>query len=420
MTTLKQPVRARLTMAQLRQPLAIAGALVLAIAVIALAAGLQPSGRNGRIDILNEAQVVARLQGQDKAYPDHLRALMQAARDQPKDLAAGLAAANGLIAEGRARGESRLVGAALGLLRPFMTNASSQTLTTAANAKQYQHDFPGALALLDQAIALDPRDANSYLARATIQIVTGHLDLAAADCQAIFALARPDVGFLCQATSLTMTAEAPKVYDRLKAIEAAPGVLDPSLRIWAISLMGEIAWLQGDAQLARRHFSAVVAADPLALRERLLLVDLLLGAGEAQAALDLLKVAPQVDGVLIRRIKAVAMLAEAPSAARQQAKSDRVELARRFKLNLDLGLTAHAREETRYFLEIAPDAGLALQRATVNWALQHEFEDAQLLIDAATVAGKPQAAGPVLAWIKQQRISVPLLRIPDQVRKAAE
>lgn len=407
-------------MATLSQPVAVAGALVLAFAVIGAAALLQPGAKDGPVEISDPGVVVARLQSPGQTYPAPLRALMLAAREKPQDLTTALAAANGLIAEGRARGDSRLVGASLGLLRPFMAQASAQTLTTAANAKQYQHDFPGALDLLDQAIALDPRDASSRLTRATIQIVTGHLDRAAADCKAIFALSRPDVGFLCQATSLTLTADAPAVYVRLQAIAAAPGVLDPSLRTWAISLMAEIALLQGDQTTARRHFSAVVAADPLALRERLLLVDILIGAGEPQAALDLLGPAPEVDGVLLRRIAAIEALPKPAAETEQQANNDRAELARRFKLNLDLGLTAHAREEARYFLEIAPDPVLALRRAEVNWALQHEFEDAQLLIDAAMAAGKPQAAAPVLAWMTEQAISVPILRIPDQVRKAAE
>ena len=80
----------------------------------------------------------------------------------------------------------------------------------------------------------------------------------------------------------------------------------------------------------------------------------------------------------------------------------------------------HAREETRYFLEIAHDPAVALERAKINWALQHEIEDAQLLINAAVYGGQPQAAKPVLDWMAQQRIMVPTLLIPDAVRKAAE
>ena len=47
------------------------------------------------------------------------------------------------------------------------------------------------------------------------------------------------------------------------------------------------------------------------------------------------------------------------------------------------------------------------------------MEDAQLLIDAALAAGTPEAAAPVLAWIAEQQIAVPALRVPDDVRMAA-
>ena len=122
-----------------------------------------------------------------------------------------------------------------------------------------------------------------------------------------------------------------------------------------------------------------------------------------------------MDGVLIRRVLAAQALGD-----HAMADMAKTELDRRFRLNLDLGLTAHAREEARYFLQIAGDPGLALTRAEVNWHLQHEFEDAQLLIDAAVAAGMPEAASPVLAWMKEQSVDVPTLRIPDAVRKAAE
>ena len=89
--------------------------------------------------------------------------------------------------------------------------------------------------------------------------------------------------------------------------------------------------------------------------------------------------------------------------------ADKAELAKRFKLNLDLGLTAHAREEGQYFLKIAGDPVQALARAQVNWALQHEYDDARLLMDAAVAAGQPAAAQPVRDWMAVQHVTAPAL-----------
>ncbi len=343
-------------------------------------------------------QVVAQLQVAGGAYPQALRTAMADQRAARGDLARAQAAARALIDEGRDRGDSRLVGAAVGVLRPFLTDPTAETLYLAATARQYQHDFVGALALLDQALALSPGDVNTRLSRATILTVRGDYPAARADCASITALQRADVGFLCQATTEILTANGPGYATRLQAILGQPGLLAPELRGWAMGLIGEVALHQGDTALAKAQFQAVLADNPRAQREELLLADILLQDGDPQAVLDLLAKAPDTDGVLIRRVLALRTLGD-PTAA---GLSD--TLAKRIALNLDLGLTAHAREEAMYFLTIADDPAQALARASVNWALQHEVEDALLLLQAAKAAGQPQADQPVRDWMAQNGV----------------
>ena len=395
-------------------PYAVALVAGLAL-VIGVSLGTQPPANGASDQPLTDDTVVASLQTSKRAYPVAVQEALRATRQAPDNLASAQAAARILISEGRNAGDTRLVGAALGVLRPFMADPDAQTLYLAATARQYQHDFPGALALLDDAARRDPADVNVLLTRATVQIVLGRFDLASVDCDQLYALSRPDLGFLCQATNRLLTADAPKIYDQLTAILAQPGVLDPALHNWARGLQGEIAALQGDAKAAQAHLSAVVTADAFALRERLLLADLLLAEGQAQQAIDLLAPAIPADGVLIRRV--LAAMATGDSA---MADKDRAELAQRFKLNIDIGLTAHAREETLYFLRIAKDPDMALQRALVNWALQHEIEDAQLLVDAAIFANQPEAAVPVVRWMAEQSVVAPSFRMPDAVTEAAK
>jgi len=364
---------------------------------------------------LSDATIVAKLQTSSKVYSTDLQVMLRASRAAPDDLVAAKAAAAALIAEGRAAGDSRLVGAASGVLGPFMADPDVETLNLLATVRQYQHDFKGALVMLDRAIKQDPANASALLNRATIQIVLGRFDQAGTDCKRLSDVSSPELGFLCQSTALLLTNRAPLVYQRLQGIINSPGLLDGSLRGWAIGLTGEIAKLQGDNQTAKTHFADVLAGDPLALRERLLLADLLLKDKAAAEVLVLLETAPDVDGVLIRRVLAAEILGD-----QKMADTAKAELDRRFQLNLELGLTAHAREEARYFLEIAGDPERALQRAVVNWNLQHEFEDAQLLIDSAVAAQNPKAAAPVLAWMAEQSVVVPALNIPDSVRRAAK
>lgn len=387
-----------------------AGLLLVAGATLGTRAPTGPS----EPQTLNDTTVVATLQPDGTAYSAAVQAALRATRQAPDDLATAKNAARILIDEGRAAGDSRLVGAALGVLRGFMGTADAETLYLAATARQYQHDFPGALALLDDAARRDPRDVNVILTRATIQIVLGRFDLAAADCERLYALSRVDLGFLCQATNRLLTPEAPQIAGRLEAILAQPGLLDPALHGWARGLLGEIAMLQGDTATARRQFQAVVDADPLALRERMLLADVLLAEDLPAEAMAVLAPAIPADGVLIRRVIAARAMGDTALAA-----ADTAELAARFTQNIDLGLTAHAREETLYFLHIAQDPAMALQRALVNWDLQHEIEDAQLLVDAAVFADQPQAAVPVVRWFEEQSVVAPAFRLPEAVREAA-
>jgi tetratricopeptide (TPR) repeat protein len=379
----------------------LGGAVVLAFGLVAVTATLAPS--TGRRVPADGTEVVATL-ATGQAYSAGLRTALQAQRAAPTDMALALTAARALIDEGRDNGDSRLVGASLPVLAPFMT--APEAMYLAATARQYQHDFPGALALLDTVLARDPRSMNALLNRATIRTVLGQHDIALQDCARITALLRADVGFLCAAAAQTLTAAAPDYAARLTRITAEPGLLDPALMPWATSLLGEIAMLQGDVKTAESHLSRVVRDDPTAQRDMLMLADVLLAQNRHTDVLALLQDAPDTDGILIRRV-----IAGATGDMRET-------LAARAQRSLDLGLTAHAREEALYFMRIANDPTRALERAQANWALQHEFDDAQLLIDAADAAGKPQAAQPVMDWMAQRAIHIPALRIPASIKAA--
>ncbi|HVG46680.1 MAG TPA: tetratricopeptide repeat protein [Rubellimicrobium sp.] len=391
-------------------------AVAMAAGVVVTAIGSLPSrptqeaSGTGPIVPADDATVVAVLRTSDQPRSPDLVAALRATRAAPQDAETARAAARLLIDEGRSEGDSRLVGAALGVLRPVMDPPEAETLYLAATARQYQHDFTGAMDLLDRAIALDPRHVNALLTRATLLMVQGRIGEAQEQCQALAAL-RQDVGFLCQSTALIVTPQAPVVAERLAQIVAHPGLLSSSLEPWAMGLQGEIAMLQGNDAAARERFEALLARDPGSLRERVILADLLLRAGEPEAVTMLLVDAPDTDGVLLRRALAARAL-DAPDEAAEATLADRV------RLNRELGLDAHAREDAMYHLLLAGDPGMALDRARANWALQHEFEDAQLLIDAAVAAGAPEEAEPVLDWMAQEGIDIPALRLPDGVRAA--
>jgi tetratricopeptide (TPR) repeat protein len=375
------------------------------VAVLTLSVAFLTGGPQGTVALT--AQTVVADLGAGQALSPALRAAVQAHRAAPGDAAQALHTARLMIDEGRARGDSRLVGASLPVLQPILDRGMPAAQFLAATARQYQHDFPGALVLLDLVIAADPRDVNALLNRATIHTVLGDFPTARQDCRRIGAL-RGDVGYLCVAGTMTLTRDAPDVAVRLSAMLADPAAMDPGLRPWAQSLLGEIALMQGDAVTAERHLQQVLTRDPGAQRDQLMLADILLQQRRANKVLALLHPAPDTDGVLIRRVLALRSLGRDDAGAV-------ATLATRAQRSLDIGLAAHAREEAMFHLQIARDPARALERSLANWDRQHEFDDARLLILAADAAGQPAAALPVLDWMQTAGIDAPALVLPASI-----
>jgi len=137
------------------------------MAIVVVASLLAPATEVTRAG-LTDSTVVARLQRAQAPLSAALITAMRASRAAPADPVLARAAARIMIEQGRDLGDSRIVGAASGILRPFLATGDAETLDLSATARQYQHDFNGALDLLDRAIAIDPRGINARLSRATI------------------------------------------------------------------------------------------------------------------------------------------------------------------------------------------------------------------------------------------------------------
>lgn len=356
----------------------------------------------------------ANIDGSNQAtpYPEDLRLAARQVRDHPDDKSTALDAARLYIRHGRALGDSRLVSAALAALLPWqVSGADAEMLDLIATAKQYQHDFAGALDLLDQAIALRPDAGNPRLTRANILVVQGQFSKAHRDCVQLSRLGRLDIALICDTTVKSLTSDAPGAYRRLEAVSRVDNAIDPKLNAYVEGLLGEVAMFRGWTEEARKHFDIARSLSPEDLRLAMVYADLLLQSGESNEAVRVMAKAPATDGILLRR-------AIAYKAANDETHSVpiRLELDRRFLQQQQLGVDEHAREAARFHLAITGDVGAALERARTNWRFQREFEDAQLLLDAAAAAHTPREAIPVLTWIAEQKVDAPALRIPPSLQ----
>ena len=376
----------------------ILGAVVLAVLAV-LVIGREQTTLPGD---LSDDTVVATLGSATSPYPPELRAAVKLAKEAPTNRDYAIAAAKEYLDYGRAIGDARFVGAALGVIDPWLTTSPEpQVLNLAADGRQYMHDFAGALKLLDQVLAANPRNAQSLLSRANIYVVQGRFALAEEDCRGLARARRADLAILCDTTAKALTAEAPQAFERLERLVASKAI-DPALGGYAESLLAEIARFNENAALARPKFQAALAASPDDLRTLMILVDFDLAEGRARDALELLAKAPVTDAIMVRQVEGHLALNNA-----QEAEKVGAILRGRFEEAASAGDTAHARELARYWLAMK-DTKRALAAASVNWNNQRELEDAILLMTAAKAAGNVEAAVPVLEWAQAEKVVAPM------------
>ena len=353
--------------------LPLAGAVLLGCALLAApaqAAPAIPSSDDVVLERLPESRDPA------IAALKKMRALVRAAPDDPR---VATAYARRAIDAARSTGDPRFLGQAQAALAPWWTdaNAPATMLLLRATIKQSLHDFSGSLADLDRLLARSPGDAQARLTRATVLGVVGRRDEARRDCDRLDGGVPPLVLAACRASIDDAAAPA------LDAAIAADRSAAPSLRVWALTIAGEIAARRGDAAAAEARFREALALDPADAYLAGAYADLLIDLGRHADAARLLESRTRHDALLLRLVVAGQRLPE----RRERYDADRAELAARFEATRRRGDTVHRREEARYALAVENDPARALALARANWAVQKEPADARILADAARAAG---------------------------------
>ncbi|RYF05394.1 MAG: hypothetical protein EOO78_01350, partial [Oxalobacteraceae bacterium] len=164
---------------------ACGGALVLSLAGmvgVAAAAPTIPADPN---------QVVERLPSRADPVQRELRRLRDQLAATPNDLRLAGALAQRYIEQARIEGDPRYLGYAQAALAPWWTQAAppDPVLVLRATLRQSTHQFPAALADLDQAVKRDSGNVQAWLTRATVQMVTGDLAAARASCMRLYSRA---------------------------------------------------------------------------------------------------------------------------------------------------------------------------------------------------------------------------------------
>jgi hypothetical protein len=186
------------------------------------------------------------------------------------------------------------------------------------------------------------------------------------------------------------------------AVSNAKGV-PPGLMLWVQTRLAEMAvrlqrW--GDAE---RHYAAALAQG---ITDQFLLAsyaDFLLQRGRPQEVVQLLDGWERSDVLLLR-------LALAGKAAADPRAGDWTrQMRERFDAAALRGDRLHEQEAARFALDAEGKPAEALALAKRNSEVQKEPRDAEILLRTAAAAKQPQAAQPVLQWLRDSHYEDPHL-----------
>lgn len=312
----------------------------------------------------------------------------------PQNMDVAVSLATKLIEQSRSEGDPRFLGQAQAVLVPWLNHATppSSTILLRAIIRQHAHEFDLALADLDAVLSLQPTNAQAWLTRASIYQVQGRYEDARRACQPLLRLAGRHVALTCLGDIAGLSGQAITSRETLTASLERPGI-SVRERLWILTVLAEMAARTGDASAAEKHF---FDARSLGVKDHYLIgayADFLLDQGRTQEVVTLLQHETRADGLLLRLTLAEQAL-HLPA-----SKNHTAELAARFAAGRERGTRVHVREEARFTLALLHDPQAALTLAQANWEIQKEPWDARLLLEAAQASGNRQAAKPVIAWL---------------------
>lgn len=340
----------------------------------------------------DDAEVIERLPMRPgDANAGGLAALRAGVAANPKDAQVAAQLAERYFDLAMARGDPRYVGYAEAVVARFAEPLPAPLRYVRGMARQYRHDFAGALDDFAATLAQDPDFAVAHAWRGAIFLVQADYAAAQKECEALQRMDRAVLHGACTGLVQAYGGKLESANQTLLAALAKAG--DPGNRLWLLTHLGEIAQWRGKSDLAEKHYREALALG----RDDVYLLaawgDFLLDAGRPQDVLKQLAGWESSDNLLLRLAEAEAALKGANAARLAQMLDDRFAAAKQ------RGDTTHLAEEARYQLRLRGNAKEALRLAAENYRVQREPRDARILLEAAVAAGDPAAAQVVRDWL---------------------
>ena len=284
-----------------------------------------------------------------------------------------------LVVAFRETGDDRHLDEAWTLLKPALESASpdSETLITASFVAQSRHEFEYAVKLITKALTIKDNNDEGWLLLASIQLVVGEAEAAAMACRQLRNVP-PVVLLTCKARVALATGNHQMAYVRLSGIlnVADSQRLSPDVLAWSYSVAGDLAVAAGESQQAVGLYQhSLRLAERTQVRAAL--VDVLLSDAEYEIAWQALNDGSPALPLLVQRLIVAKHLGRIHELQQMLSK-----MQQEFQVWIANEDWLHAREMTRFFIDVVDRPTLARRLALINISLQQEPED--LLLERHT------------------------------------
>jgi len=329
-----------------------------------------------------------------------LRQRHRALAADPTNMSLAIEVAELDIDRGRTLGDPRFYGHAEAALARWYDagDLPPKIRLLRAILRQATHDFSGAQGDLDLVLKREPRNGQARLTRAVIDGVEADYPAAIRECGELANLADSLAPVVCTASIGSLTGHAGESFEAIRQSLNSTYVESDAVRVWALTVMAEIAVRLGRDDQARIVFAEALRTRPDDTYLLGAYADFLLDHQQASDVVQLLFGKTQIDPLLLRL--AIAEMQLGSPAARGHVE----ELRARFHAGHQRGENIHQREEARFEMLLLQRSQTALDLAKANWDIQREPADARILMESALAAGRPEMAAPALRWYRDNNV----------------
>lgn len=344
---------------------------------------------------ISPTQVLEKLPANSSTSSKEFKNLRALLNTNPNNIENAARLAKLYIERSRIEGDPRYLGYAQAALAPWwkLSEPPIDILVLRATLLQSTHHFDLSLADLDKVLKLDPRNSQAWITRATILQVQGKYAEAYASCEQLYKLAPALITLTCATNVHDLNGQAEKSYQKLKAGYAESGETNPSIQVWVLTLLAEMATRLDDVTAAEKYYQhAIKLEEP----DSYLLgaySDFLLDQKRPLEVIQILKNKTRIDALLLR-------YAEALSAINSPEANMHIDaLRQRFAAAMLRGDTVHQREQSRFELRLMKNPIRALEIAKLNWLIQKEPADTRVYIEAAVADKDNKSILTLTQWL---------------------